>query len=219
MWIDLTQPFHVGMPHSPALPAPEFETLRDVSEDGVNIQRYASATHVGTHVDAPRHFIEGGATIDELPVDRFAGEGVVVDVSRDGAEPIPVREVEAAPGADSIREGDVVAFHTGWGAKFDDPAYHEYPWFEAGVADWLLDRGVKLVAVDTISPDRPRALRPDGWDEYPLHYALLGAGVLIAEQLANLGPLAGRRVEFAGFPMKLRGGDGAPARFAARELP
>lgn len=216
MWVDCTQPFYEGMPGSPALPPAEFETLRDVRGAGVNVQRYAAPTHVGTHVDAPRHFVPGGATIDALPLDRFAGPGVVVDVARDGPEELDAAEVEGAPGADDVRPGDTVLFRTGWGGKYGDPGYHEYPWLAGEVADWLLEREVTLVGVDTLSPDRPRALRPEGWDAYPVHRKLLGEGVLIAEHLylENLDP--GERVEVFCFPVKLRGGDGAPARIVAR---
>jgi len=85
------------------------------------------------------------------------------------------------------------------------------------VGDLLVSRNVKLLGVDTLSPDRPRAMRPDGWDAYPLHRQLLPEGVLIAEHLF-LEAVAGRRLELCGFPMKLRDGDGAPIRMAGREL-
>ena len=76
-----------------------------------------------------------------------------------------------------------------------------------------------MVAVDTISPDRARAMRPDDWDDYPLHRALLPEGVLIAEHLYLEDVAgAGRDLEVMGFPLKIQGGDGAPARFVAREL-
>jgi len=215
-WEDLTQPFHAEMPGSRSLPRPEVETLRDVETDGVNVQRYAAPTHVGTHVDAPRHFVPGGPTIDDLPLDRFAGPGVVLDVERERSEEIPLADVKrAAEAAGGVAAGDVVLVRTGWGARFDDDrTYRRYPWLAPEVADWLLDRGVRMLAVDTISPDRPRAIRPDDWDAYPHHRTLLPEGVLIAEHL-YLEAVTGR-LEVFGFPLNLRGGDGAPARFVAR---
>lgn len=218
MWFDLTQPFHPEIPHSTSLPSPELETLSRVEEDGANVQRYAAPTHVGTHVDAPRHFVPGGATIDELPLEQFAGPGVVLDLGRDEPGEIPLDDVQAAAdSAGGVSQGDIVCVRTGWGATFDDhEAYQRYPWLAAEVADWLLDRGAKLLAVDTISPDRPRAMRPEEWAEYPHHRTLLPEEVLIAEHL-YLEDVAGERVELFGFPMKLRGGDGAPVRFVARE--
>lgn len=216
-WQDLTQPFHPGMPHSPALPPAELEPLRRVEDDGVNVQRYAAATHVGTHVDAPRHFLTDGETIDELPLERFAGPGVVLDLGRESAGEISLEAVRAAAGdVGGIEDGDVVLIRTGWGARFDDhEAYARYPWLAADVADWLLERGTKLLGVDAPSPDRPRATRPADWDAYPIHRTLLSAGVPIAEHL-YLEDVAGERLEVVGFPVKLAGGDGAPIRMAGR---
>lgn len=217
-WFDLTQPFHGDIPHSSSLPSPTVETLSRVEDEGANVQRYGAPTHVGTHVDAPLHFVPGGDTIEELPPGRFAGPGVVLDLERSEPEEIPLAAVEtAAEAAGGVRPGDVVLMRTGWGAKFDDEAaYRRYPWLAPPVADWLLDRGVKLLAVDSISPDRPRAMRPDDWDAYPHHRTLLPNDVIIAEHLYLEDVVAGR-LEVFGFPLKLRGGDGAPARFVARE--
>lgn len=218
-WYDLTQPFHADIPHSTSLPSPEFETLGRVETDGANVQWYGAPTHVGTHVDAPRHFVEGGDTIDELPLDRFAGPGVVLDLEREEPGEIPLADIEAAAeAAAGVREGDIVLVRTGWGATFDDhESYQRYPWLAPEAADWLLERGVKLLAVDTISPDQPRAMRPEDWDAYPHHRTLLPEGVLIAEHLYLEEVADAGRLEVFGFPMKLQGGDGAPVRFAARE--
>jgi arylformamidase len=215
MWVDFTQPFDGDVPHSPAQPPPEFETLADVRGGGVNVQRYHATTHVGTHVDAPRHVVPDGTTIDDLALDRFAGEGVVLDVRRDAPEELAVADVEAAAGAEGVRPDDIVVFYTGWCEKYRSSAYRRYPWLSAEVAEWLVAREVKLVGVDTPSPDRPRALRPDGWTAYPVHRTLLENGVLIAENLAP-GDVVGEPIVLYGFPVKIRNGDGAPARFVAR---
>lgn len=216
-WVDLTQPFDADAPHSAALPAPEFEQLATVPDDGVSAQWFGAPTHVGTHVDAPRHFVDGGATIDDLPPSRFTGTAAVLDLERDAAEGIDADAVAAAPGAaDVAREEVTVALvRTGWGEKYGEDGYARYPWFEAGVGEWFRERDVTLLAVDTPSPDRPRAMRPDGWDAYPVHRTLLPAGVLIAEHLRIPPGLVGSRPEVFGFPVLLRGGDGAPARFVA----
>lgn len=215
MWIDLSQPFSGEMPHAEALPAPEFETLRDVDEERINIQYYSAPTHVGTHVDAPRHFITEGKTIDELSLDRFAGEGVVLDVSKDEPVEITVYDVETTAGA--VRDGDIVLLYTGWEDKYGTPEYDPHPWVSEDLAQWFVDKKVKLLGVDNITPDIPGPHRPEGWLEFPVHRTLLGNGVLIAEHLCNLAPLTGQRLEIQGLPVPIDGGDGAPARFVARE--
>lgn len=218
-WYDLTQPFHGDIPHSASQPDPEFETIRSVEEDGGNVQEYTARTHVGTHVDAPLHFVPGGATIDELPLDRFAGEGVVLDVERDDPGEIRLEAFEAAAAdAGGVREGDIVLVRTGWGAKFEGGGdYQRYPWLAGEVGEWLLDREVKFLGVDTISPDEPRAMRADDYDAYPIHRTLLPEEVLIAEHL-YLEDVAGERLELFGFPLKFRGGDGSPIRMVGRDI-
>lgn len=220
-WYDLTQPFHPEIPHSRSLPSPEFETLKHVEEDGGNLQRYGAPTHVGTHVDAPLHFVPGGETIEELSLEQLAGPGVVADVGRSEPGEIPLSDLEAAvEEAGGLKRGDILLVRTGWGAHFDDEddeTYQRYPWLASEIADWIVDRGVKLLGVDTISPDEPRVMRDDDYDEYALHRTLLPEGILIAEHL-YLEAVAGGRFEIFVFPMKLQGGDGAPVRVAAREI-
>lgn len=220
MWYDLTQPFHEEMPHSQMLPTPEFETVFDVTEDGINVQRYCAPTHVGTHVDAPLHFVPGGDTIDEIPLDRFHGEGIVLDVEQETAQEIPLSELqEAEENAEGdVREDDVVILFTGWYHKYGDEDYDPYPWLAPEVADWLIEKDVKMLCVDNISPDISVKVRPDDWDEYPIHKPLLRNGILIAEHLRNLEPLLGKRVEVRAYPTKIEGGDAGPARIVARPL-
>lgn len=212
-WVDLAQPFDADAEHG-STRAPEFEQLSAASDDGVSVQWLGTSTHTGTHVDAPRHFDADGATIDDLSLDRFAGRGVVLDVER--AEPGPIGPDELAGAGGTVEADDVVLVRTGWGDRYGTPEYARYPWLTADAADWLLERGVNLLGVDTRSPDRLRAMRPDDWDAYPVHRLLLPAGTLIAESLRLPERLAGERVEVFGFPIDVRGGDGAPARFVAR---
>lgn len=214
MWYDLTQPFHEEMPGSQMLPTPEFETVYDVTEDGINVQRYCAPTHIGTHVDAPLHFVPDGDTIDEIPLDRFHGEGVVLDVEQDEAREIQLDDLRAAEG--EVREDDIVVLYTGWCHRYGDDDYDPYPWLAPEVGEWLIERNVKMLCVDNISPDISYAIRPDDWDEYPIHKPLLREGILIAEHLTNLEPLLGERVDVRAYPTKIRGGDAAPARIVAR---
>jgi len=213
-WHDLSQDFYEGMPHSAVHPSPSFETLSCVDEDGINVTQFTAVTHVGTHIDAPLHFVPDGATIDETPVEEFAGEGVVVDVSRNEPTEITVEEFEDAPG--EVREGDIVLVYTGWCHRYGDDDYDPHPWLSDDLAAWLVERDVRLVGLDVITPDYPNAYREEGWSEYPVHHTLLENDVLIAEHLGGLDAVAGERLEIYAFPMKVRNGDGAQARFVGR---
>jgi kynurenine formamidase len=215
MWVDISQPLYDGMAHLDVHPSPSFEGLYNLADHGASVTEFSLVTHVGTHVDAPTHFCPDGATIDEIPLETFHGEAAVVDVSRAEPEAITVTDIESADV--EIRSGDIVLLYTGWGSKFGTEEYDPHPWLAEGVADYLVERDVKLVALDAFSPDRPSAYQPDGWDEYPIHRELLGNGVLIAENVCSLDRIADRRVTVSAFPVKIRDGDGAQARFVARE--
>lgn len=213
-WYDLSQEFYEEMPHSSVHPSPSFDTLSCVEDDGLNVTQFTAVTHVCTHIDAPLHFVEDGATIDELDLYRFAGDGVVVDVSRDDATEITLEQFMDAPG--EVHEDDIVLVYTGWCHHYGDENYDPHPWLSVELAEWLVERDVSLVGLDTITPDLPSPFREEGWMEYPVHRTLLENDVLIAEHLGGLEVVAGDRLEIYAFPLKIRGGDGAQARFVAR---
>jgi kynurenine formamidase len=152
--------------------------------------------------------------IDELPLKRFAGEGVVLDVSKTEPEAITVTDVEAADG--EVRSDDIVLLSTGWAEKYDTNDYEPHPWLSTDIAKWLVDHDCKLVGLDVTTPYIPGTHRPEGWMEFPVHHELLANDVLIAKHLANLAPYTGQRLEIQGFPVKIRDDDGAPARFVVR---
>ena len=213
-WTDLTRPFDADAEHSLALSDPRIETLSDVAEGGTNVQRVTFPTHSGTHLDAPLHVLPGGASIDETPLSRLVTEGTVLGVDAEEPRPVDAGDVR---GLDGLEPGDAVLFSFGWATHAGTDRYHRYPWLSTDLADRLLDRDVALVGMDTLSPDEPRGLRGEG-DPYPVHRRLLGAGVPVLENLADPSELVGERVEVICLPLRLRDGDGAPARVLARAL-
>ncbi len=213
-WFDLAHPYHEAMTHIPAGGPPCIRTILDVERNAFNLQELRLVSHLGTHVDAPLHFIKGGRTIDTYALDDLAGEGSVLPISRGPNEQITVKDLEAT-GA-KVERGQIVLLATGWDRKFSTPEYHTHPYLSLEAARWLLDRRVKMVGVDFFSADLPVFQRPKGFD-WPVHHLLLGNGVLIAENLANLTALQGRRLTIGAFPLKIKGGDGAPARIFAVE--
>ena len=214
-FVDLTRPFDADAEHSLSLPAPQVETLADVERDGANVQRVTFPTHAGTHVDAPRHVLAGGATVDEYPLSRLTGDGVVLGVDVDTSRAVGRSDLR---GVDAMRDGDCVLLSFGWADHAGTERYHRYPWCSTELADWLLDREVSLLGLDTLSPDEPRSTRHPDADPYPVHRRLLGAGVPIVENLADPSALVGERVEVVCAPFHLRGGDGAPCRVLVRPL-
>ncbi|WP_082847828.1 cyclase family protein [Bradyrhizobium sp. DOA9] len=214
-WIDLTYPFSSSVPRSAMFAAPQFSYFARMPEKPLNITYMETIVHMGTHVDAPRHFYADGPSMDEIPLERLMGEGAVIRLDKSINEEIGVADLAAA--SPMIEPGDIVAIDTGWSARWGTPEWNQHPYLSLEAARWLVDRKVKLVAVDTATPDLPFDLRSVDFS-FPVHCLLLKDGVLISEQVANLRQLAGKRVEFLFCPLSIEGCDGAPARVLAREL-
>ncbi len=212
--IDLSQPYRDGMFSQRLFPPVVVERCVHYEERGVNVTRISAAVHAGTHVDAPVHFVPAGLSAAGLDLDRVHGAAVCLEVERRGGEEISPADLEA--GGPPPERGDIVFIRTGWDVHFagDHERYHVHPYLSLEAAGWLLERAVKLVAVDVATPDRPEALR-EGPFAWPVHHLLLEGGVLIAEHLANLDRVAGRRFRAFALPIPIVGADGAPARIVA----
>jgi len=209
---DLTQPFYEGMSRMSFMPSP---TVRTLPGRAAHVQEIVALTHVGTHMDAPLHVIAGGKSIDEIPLSQVIGEGVILDVSKNQAEPITKKDIETA--RPPIEPGDIVFLYTGWGSKFGTPEYDPHPYLSEEAAQHLVDQKVKVVGLDTLTPDLPAPLRPKEGFKGPIHQILLGNGVLIIENLANLHQVAGKRLQVFAAPLKLREGDAGYVRVFALE--
>lgn len=214
-WLDLTHPFGPDVPRLPAFPAPRFEKLKALPADPITISSIGFVAHIGTHVDSPRHFFTDGPAFDNIPLDRLSGSGVVWQIAVEAEGLIEVAHLEAA--APRLKPGDILALHTGWHAHVGTALYDRHPSLSLDAAAWLVEQGIKLLAVDFPTPDRAGHLRPAGFD-WPVHRLLLSHGVLICEHLTGHAVLAGRRVEFFFGPLPVVDGDGAPARVAARVI-
>lgn len=211
--IDLSHPIYPAMPTVHHLPPVEVHPLRRMQNgDPLNISNLSVGTHAGTHVDAPWHFEDGGKTIDQVPLEWLCSMANIIGVEKAGGEPILPQDLEA--GAAGLEPGNFVILSTGWAARFTSPDYHMHPYLADETAHWLVERGVRLVAVDMVTVDKPAALREPGFG-FPAHHILLGNEVLIVENITNVAQLAGQRVKIYAFPLAVRGGDGAPARIVA----
>lgn len=209
--VDLSHPITAGMTRYPLQPDVTIEVL------GSRLKAHVLSigSHIGTHVDAPIHAIDGGARMDELDLERFRGTAVVSSVTRQAGEEITVADILA--GGPEPRAGEVLLVHTGWDREFDDAvAYEDHPWLADEVADWAVELGLNMVGIDAFSPDQPIDRRVDNANfHYPIHRTLLGNDVLIIENLTNLGAVGGQRGRFWAFPVHTLapGGDAGFIRF------
>ena|SRR3989344_4596535 len=194
-FIDLSVVLNEETPVYPGDPPIKIEPAGIFSKDGYNDHSFSFGTHVGTHIDAPLHMINGGKTLDQIPIEQFTGRGKLV-------EGLELESVKAA----DIEKGDIVLFKTRMIEKYHEEAYfNDYPGIPEDVANYLLEKKIKMVGMDMASPDHP---------PFKIHKILLGAGILIIENLTNLDKLAGKEFIVYALPIKLSL-DGAPARVFA----
>jgi len=218
--IDLTLPIHEGMTTFPVLwhPYVEITQLGRHSSEGRETRKMVLGTHTGTHMDAPRHFISGGKTIDQLDPELFVGPCTLLDLS--GVKPFG--EVSTADmkrcldGAKPTR----LMMRFDWSDRiFNREYYSDHPFLSEECAQYLVDIGVKLLAMDTPMPDNPKNGRNSDNDS-PNHKILLGNDVILVEYVTNLRALGKtREFELIVLPLNIQHGDGAPVRCLARLTP
>lgn len=208
--LDLTMPFSEKTIPVPGHPCPRLEPLTTLERDGVRNTMMTFSIHTGTHIDAPSHFVEDGATIDEIPIDRFRRPGVCLDL-RNMAEtgsPITLEHLEKAGFDPSNIEGTILMLASGW----SDRAWESEKLYEMN--PYLAED-----ASEAIAEVRPSALgldfAVDDTKPWPNHHILLGAEVLLIENLMRLPELPKDGFEVTAYPLKLVGENGGPTRVVA----
>lgn len=215
-WADLSYPLSKSVPRATIFPEPSFRRVKSLPQDPINVTEIQMVVHIGTHVDAPRHFFMDGPAFHEIPLDRLTGPGVVVSIiDKAAGDTIEIADLERSDV--EIRPGDIVALHTGWSRYANSHAYHDHPHLSPIAAQWLADRGIKLLACDLPTPDLPIGRRPPHYD-WPAHHIFLSRGILVAENVTNLDGFANQRVEFLFLALNIEDSDGAPARVLARPI-
>jgi kynurenine formamidase len=214
-WVDCSWPIAEDMPRVAVFPPPTIRRIKSLPHDPINVTEFGMVVHTGTHVDAPHHFFMDGPPMEQVPLERLCGAGVVWRFDKKERELIDVADLERATPA--IRPGDIVAIDTGFAARHGTPAYDDHPSLSHAAAKWLVAKKAKLVACDFGTPDLPLHRRAKDFN-WPVHNELLSHGVLICEHLTGHSGLAGKRVEFVFSALNVRSSDGAPARVMAREV-
>lgn len=205
-WIDVTRPLDSGMVVYEGDPPVRVEPALALERgDPANVSRLTLGSHTGTHVDAPRHLVPGGVTVDRLPLEALMGPARVV-----ACPPGPITPDTVAA---ACREGAArVILKTGNSALWDRPAFvRDYQALTLAAARELVGAGVTLVGIDYLSVEGYGVLG------LPVHRCLLVAGVVILEGL-DLSSVAAGWHELRCLPLSIRDGDGAPARALLRRL-
>ncbi|MEL6372749.1 MAG: cyclase family protein [Pseudomonadota bacterium] len=197
----------------------------DVSAgDLFQVTTLTTSCHAFTHVDAGRHFFAGAATIEATPLEVVVGPCSVIDLRDVEANQEIGPELLAARFED-WREGDFALLCTGWDrhrAIDDLNFWRDAPYLSRAAAVWLRERGITTIAYD-FPQDYVIRLLLDGevrpGPEHVTHDVLLRAGVTMIEYVCNAHTIAAPRVLLSAAPLKVDGGDGAPARVYALEGP
>ncbi|SLM32590.1 Cyclase family protein [Desulfamplus magnetovallimortis] len=212
------------------------------AQHGVMAHRIKTVMHTGTHMNAPIHLVQRASDLSEIPVERFFGNGVVLNIPKKSYEVITAKDLESA--SPDVQQGDVVIIVSGWHHKYSDAIeyFGESPGLSKCAAQWLVKKDCRFVGVDMPQVDHPLAtsLGPhrggplmkrlandytkatglDPTKEHPewniAHKTLLSAGIPTVEQVGgDVDLLAGKRATFAATPWKFKHGDACPVRLVA----
>jgi kynurenine formamidase len=214
--VDLSIPVDVSTPVYPSDPVPRFCLAHTVANHGFNVSRMEMASHCGTHCDAPFHFVEDGAKIDELPLERFVGPAMVMDVRGLEAHGRIEREQLAGYG-DGLAPDVIAILHTGWSERVGTDTYFDHPFLAEEACAWLLERGVRTIGIDAMNIDETTA-GPIDRGAFPCHRDICGAGGVIIENLSNLAAIDFAEPVISVLPLRYVGGDAGPARAVAMEI-
>jgi arylformamidase len=205
--IDISRPFFNGLAPWPGDTAFHFELKWKMAEGAtVNVGAVEMGVHNGTHADAPFHFQPDGITIDQVPLDTYVGDAVVVDLTEKFQSGLSaeIAIADIASCSDALEAAPRLLLKTGaWSDSKNFP--EKIPVIAADVPAWLQSRKVKLLGLDLPSVD------PIDAKVLVNHYALAAAGIVIVESL-DLSEVNAGIYHFSALPLRINGGDAAPVR-------
>jgi arylformamidase len=205
-WIDVSVPLHTGMVHWPDNPPVTIERELNMERgDTCNVSKMSMGAHTGTHMDAPIHFIRGGIGIDQMPLTTAIGRARVIEIG----DPVSIKPEELM--GHNIQRGERILFKTCNSARCwqTDDFVEDFVYIAHEAAQYLASLGAQLVGVDYLSVGGYHVDGPE------THQALLGGGVWIIEGL-NLSQAEPGIYDLICLPLRIVGGDGAPARAILR---
>ncbi|MFC1964662.1 cyclase family protein [Chloroflexota bacterium] len=207
-WIDISVPLRDAMVHWPSDPPVGIKRVEDIEKgDTANMSVISMGAHSGTHVDAPVHFIKEGKGVDNIPLDTVVGRARLIEIR----DPESIKPEELA--RHRIRRGERILFRTENSSHVweKDKFVEDFVFISDAAADFLVDRGVRLIGIDYLSVG---SFKHGG--SY-VHKTLLSGGIWIIEGL-NLSNLTPGKYDLICLPLRIVAGDGAPARAILRPL-
>lgn len=215
--IDLSMTIEQGMQTFNSYWHTKVEIVQLASHDIENreTRKIVLGTHTGTHIDAPRHFIPNGKTIEELDLENLNGDALVIDFSQiEEKHEVTKDELISKIGSKKL---DRIIVRFDWDRHYGTKKYYtDHPFFSEDACSWLVKNECKVFGMDTPQPDNPLNGKGSILDA-PNHKILLGGEVILVEYLVNLKSIQSQEINLIVAPLKIKSGDGAPARCFAIE--
>jgi arylformamidase len=207
-WIDVTLPVRNGMVHWPGDPEYKIRQVLDQRNGDIcTLSHIDLSAHTGTHMDAPRHFLQGAATMEQMPIDATIGPARVIWIS----DPLAICRPELEQY--DLQPGERILIKTQNSAKRwnSDDFDEDYIFIAADAAAYIAERRIRTIGVDALSVGGFKQ------DMVETHQTILGADIWIIEGL-NLSAVEPGDYELVCLPLKLVGSDGSPARAVLRKI-
>ena len=210
--IDLSHLLNADSTVYPDTIGPRFEQVNNVAEHGFAEMQVTMVLHSGTHIDAPCHILADTKSLSDFPIGKFMGTAVVIPCV--GCREIDVAYLETFK--DKITQSDFVLLYTGWQHKWNSDAYFDNcPTLTPDAARWLTQFPLKGIGLDAFSVDPIVSAHIVTQETLPNHYILLGAEMLLIENLTNLDQLPDDIFQFQCLPLNIEHADGSPVRAIA----
>ena len=205
--IDLSHEIRPGMPVYPGTEPPKFEYGTTIARDGFVEKKITMFSHTGTHIDAPGHILEKGATLDSFEAGHFIGPAILIPASVNGET---IGRAILEPYEERIRRARFVILKTGWSSRWGTESYFsKYPVLEHDAAEWLAKFDLAAVGIDAISIDPADSLY------LPNHRIFMKRNICILENLTALEAVLADKFTLSCLPLKIQDADGSPIRAIA----
>ena len=184
----------------------EISQVGHLEKVGRNTSKIVLGSHSGTHIDAPRHFFNDGYGVDKLDLMTLCGEISVIDFTHIGqGNCVQLEDLK------DIKISERMLFRFGWYVYWKTD-------FSVDAAKYMVDQGLKLIALDTPSPDSGKCINEKAEEDSPVHKLFLKNDIIIIEYLTNTNCIQrGKRHSIMALPLKIAGCDGSPGRVIIKE--
>ena len=215
-WVQYPRRLVYGAPE----PRVRIEPITTVETRGVYVCNIEMTTQCFTHIESSSHMIQGGRNIDEVPLEWFINDGVVIDMMhKKASEGVSADDLEKAN--PDVRPGDTIIIKTGWtdfcfGTR---QFWAEMVHLKESAADWIVSKKPRALMQDFFTDQAPLitcehcgSLMHHGRSFAVNHKKFLGADMILIEWCTNLGAITKPRVQVIALPLKIKGAEGGPAR-------